>query len=189
MPPNLRPNYPIWTERLALRPWRHADLDRYHALRGDPEIARFLYDVPLTRDEAADKLADLRTEITETGTWINLAVEITATGQVAGDVGLCWRSDEHRRAEIGYAFLADQRGHGYATEAAAALVDLAFSDLGAHRVTGHLDSRNRESAGVLERLGMRREAHLKENEWVKGEWTDEDIYAVLVSEWRRRPAR
>jgi RimJ/RimL family protein N-acetyltransferase len=128
-------------------------------------------------------LAGLRTEITETGAWMNLAVEVTATGEVAGDVGLCWHSDEHRHAEVGYAFRPDHRGQGYATEAVAAMVDLAFTGLGAHRVSGHLDSRNWASAALLERLGMRREAHLVENEWVKGEWTDEDIFAVLVSEW------
>ena len=51
------------------------------------------------------------------------------------------------------------------------------------RITGRLDARNAASGRVLERLGMRHEAHLIENEWVKGEWTDEAIYAVLAREW------
>jgi len=179
----LRPTYPIRTDRLIIRPWRPGDLDRYHSIRGHPEVARFLYDEPLTLAEAADKLGRLRSEITEAGSWMNLAVEVTATGEVVGDVGLCWRSDDHRHAEIGYAFHPDHRGRGYATEAAAAMVDLAFTGLGAHRVAGHLDSRNRASAALLERLGMRLRAHLVENEWVKDEWTDEGIYAVLAREW------
>jgi RimJ/RimL family protein N-acetyltransferase len=189
MTPNLRPTYPIRTDRLSLRPWHHEELDRYHSLRGDPEVVRFLYETVLTRAESATKLAGLQTEITEAGTWINLAVEVTSSGEVAGDVGLCWRNDDHRQAEIGYAFHPDHRGRGYATEAATAMVELAFTDLGAHRVAGHLDSRNRASAAVLERLGMRREAHLVENEWVKGEWTNEDIYAVLANEWLPSPGR
>jgi RimJ/RimL family protein N-acetyltransferase len=80
---------------------------------------------------------------------------------------------------------------GYATEASAVMVELAFSTLGAHRVSGRLDARNDASARVLERLGMRREGHLVENEYVKGEWTDEALYAVLEVEWRavRGPAR
>ncbi|MCP2254937.1 hypothetical protein LY13_003709 [Prauserella aidingensis] len=45
---------------------------------------------------------------------------------------------------------------------------------------GRLDGRNAASARVLEKLGMRREAHLRENEYVKGEWTDEVVYAVLA---------
>jgi RimJ/RimL family protein N-acetyltransferase len=152
-------------------------------VRGNPEVVRYLYDEPLTRSQAADKLAGLRTVITAAGMWINLAVEVVGSGVVVGDVGLAWTSQSHRQAEIGYTFDARHRGHGYATEAAAAMVELAFTGLGAHRVCGRLDARNRASARLLERLGMRHEAHLIENEWVKGEWTDEAIYAVLAREW------
>ncbi len=183
-----RPSFPIRTDRLALRPWRLDEGDLYHALRGDPEVVRYLYDEPLSRSEAVDRLRGLRNEITEPNAWMNLAVEVVATGRVVGDVGLCWRSDTHRSAEIGYTLLPDHRGLGYATEAAGAMVELAFGSLGAHRVSGHLDQRNGASAAVLERLGMRREALLIENEWVKGEWTDEAVYAVLAREWRSRPS-
>ena len=184
----LSPDYPIRTDRLLLRPWRPDELDIFHRLRGDPAVARFLYDGPLSRDEADARLAAQRSAITETGQWMNLVVEVAATGEVAGDVGLCWLSAVDRQAEIGYTFSPAHHGRGYATEAATALVDLAFSGLGAHRVVGHLDARNTASAAVLERLGMRREAHFVENEWVKGEWTDDVVYAVLFTEWRaRRP--
>ena len=182
----LVPDYPIRTGRLLLRPWRPNDLDTYHGLRGDPEVARFLYDRPLSRDEARAKLASLRSTISEPGQWVNIAVEVTTTGEAVGDVGLGWVSDVHRLADIGYTFLPGHRGNGYATEAAAAMVDLAFSALGCHRVAGHLDARNAASAALLERLGMRHEAHLVENEWVKGEGTDESIYAVLATEWAAR---
>jgi RimJ/RimL family protein N-acetyltransferase len=186
---DLAPAYPVRTQRLALRPWRHDDLDRYLDLRGRPEVARFLYDQPLTRQQAAAKLAGLDSRITRVGGWINLAAEVADTGVVAGDIGLGWMSDVHRQAEIGYTFHPDHQGHGYATEAAAAMVELAFTGLGAHRVCGRLDARNTASAQLLERLGMRHEAHLVENELVKGEWTDEAVYAVLASEWRRdRPS-
>ncbi len=184
----LRPDYPIHTARLTLRPWRADDLERYLQLRGDPQVARFLYEEPMDRPTAAEKLAGLSAEIVGPGAWLNLAVELAAgderpAGRVVGDVGLCWISDVHRQAEIGYSFHADSRGHGYATEAATAMVDLAFTRLGVHRVSGRLDARNLASAGVLERVGMRREAHLVENEFVKGEWTDEFVYAVLAHEW------
>jgi RimJ/RimL family protein N-acetyltransferase len=184
----LRPRYPVRTGRLLLRPWRSDEVDRYREVRGAPEVTRFLYDTPMTRRQAATRLGSLRSTITAEGQWINLAVEVAATGTVAGDVGLGWVSGAHRHAEVGYAFAPDHRGRGYATEAAVAVVEMAFSALGAHRVTGRLDARNTASARLLERLGMRREGHLVENEWVKGEWTDEVVYAVLEDEWavRRR---
>jgi RimJ/RimL family protein N-acetyltransferase len=182
----LAPRYPIRTDRLSIRPWRSDEAGRYHEVRGTAEVTRYLYDPPLTRRQSAAKLRGLRTEIRRPGEWINLAVEVTDTGTVVGDVGLGWTSQIHRQAEIGYSFRLDHRGRGYATEAAAALVGLAFTDLGVHRVAGRLDARNTASARLLERLGMRREGLLVQNELIKGEWTDEMIYAVLASEWAAR---
>jgi RimJ/RimL family protein N-acetyltransferase len=185
----LAPQYPIRTDRLSIRPWRNDESERYHEVRGTAEVTRYLYDPPLTRRQAATKLRGLRTEIRRPGEWINLAVEVNATRTVVGDVGLGWTSQVHRQAEVGYSFHPEHGGRGYATEAAAAMVGLAFSGLDVHRVCGRLDARNSASARLLERLGMRYEGHLVENELVKGEWTDEMIYAVLASEWSgSRPA-
>jgi RimJ/RimL family protein N-acetyltransferase len=178
------PGYPIRTERLLLRPWRESELDVYHALLGDPGVVRYLYNDALTREQAAERMQRLRTEVEAENEWLNLAVELASSGEPVGDVGLCWRSDEHAQAEIGYTFLPSHQGRGYATEAAAAMMRVAFESLGAHRVIGRLDARNDASARVLERLGMRREAHLVENERVKGEWTDELVYAILERDWR-----
>ena len=91
------------------------------------------------------------------------------------------------RAAIGLALRRYSRG--LATEAAVALLRLGFEGLGLHRITGHLDARNIASARVLERAGLAREAHLVENEFVKGEWSDELVYAMLRSEWEVRQAR
>jgi RimJ/RimL family protein N-acetyltransferase len=103
---------------------------------------------------------------------------------VVGDVGLQWVSERDRTAEIGFIVDPRQQGKGYATEAARALVDWAFAAAGLHRVIGRLEARNAASARVLEKLGMRLEAHLVENEWVKGEWQSELVYAILEHEWR-----
>ena len=182
----LQPGYPIRTDRLLLRPWTASDIDAFHRLRGDPEVVRYLYDSPFTRAEAEARLTIARSVITDCGRWMNVAVALADTDELVGDVGMCWISAVHREVEIGYTFFPEHRGRGYATEAAAAVVDLAFTDLGAHRVSGRIDARNAASAAVLTRLGMRAEAHFVENEWVKGEWTDEAVYGILDREWSRR---
>ena len=64
------------------------------------------------------------------------------------------------------------------------MVALAFGTYDLHRVYGRLEARNTASARVLEKLGMRQEAHLVENEWVKGEWQSELVYALLARERR-----
>ncbi|HET7450375.1 MAG TPA: GNAT family protein [Gaiellaceae bacterium] len=75
------------------------------------------------------------------------------------------------------------QGKGFATEAARAVVDWAFATAGMHRVVGRTEARNAASARVLEKLGMRLEAHFVENEWVKNEWQSELVYSVLDREW------
>jgi RimJ/RimL family protein N-acetyltransferase len=63
---------------------------------------------------------------------------------------------------------------------------IAFEDLGLHRVVAGLEARNVASARVLEKLGMRREAHFIDNEFVRGEWQSAIEYAILDREWHTR---
>jgi RimJ/RimL family protein N-acetyltransferase len=186
-PPPLHITGPLQTERLLLRLFTSTDLEAVYDMQSRPEVARYLYWSPRSRTEAADALKEkLRCRsIKGDGDILNLAVERLTGGPVIGDLMLRYVSATHRQAEIGYIFHPDAQGQGFATEATRALTDLAFSELKVHRVFGQIDGRNTASARVLERLGMRREAQLVENEWVKGEWTDEVIYAVLADEWAR----
>jgi RimJ/RimL family protein N-acetyltransferase len=78
----------------------------------------------------------------------------------------------------------DFTGRGYASEAARAVLELAFSTLGLHRVFAELDPRNDASIALALRLGMREEAHFVQDMWFKGAWADTGIYAILAEEWR-----
>lgn len=184
----LRPTYPIRTERLLLRPFELDDLDARHAYESRPDVARFLYWGPRTRAESAEKLkASLdMTTIEQEGDPFKIAVTLADTGTLIGDVNLEWLSREHRSAEIGYILHPDHHGHGYAREAAAEMLRLGFDELGVRRIIGRCEARNAASARVLSKLGMRQEAHLVENEFVKGEWQSELVFAILEREWRAR---
>ncbi|MBC6458118.1 GNAT family N-acetyltransferase [Actinomadura sp. HBU206391] len=182
----LRPAYPLKTARLILRPYTPADLDALYDLQSRPEVTRYLYFGPRDRDEVREAL-DQKTQavtLTDEGGNLSLAVELAETGQVIGEVILFWRSRAHRQGEVGYLFHPDHGGRGYATEATRVMLRLGFEDLGLHRIIGRIDARNTASGRVLERLGMRREAHFVQNEFVKGEWADEVVYAMLETEWR-----
>jgi RimJ/RimL family protein N-acetyltransferase len=121
------------------------------------------------------------------GSGLNLLGVLRDTGDVVGDVALWLVSEEHRTGEVGFVLKPEFTGHGYATEMAAEMLRVGFDEVGLHRVVGRLDARNAGSAAVLERLGMRREALLVDNEWVKGEWTSELDYALLADEWATSP--
>jgi RimJ/RimL family protein N-acetyltransferase len=182
----LEPDYPIETERLLLRPFEPGDLEPLHAIHSRADVARWLYLEPRDEGEAREMLEKRMqlTSISEPGDRLNLAVVLTSTGQLIGDCMLKLKSLEHRQGEIGYTLHPDHQGHGYATEASREMLRLGFDELGLHRIEGRLEPRNAPSARVLERLGMRHEGRLVENEWVKGEWQSEDVYAILDREWR-----
>jgi RimJ/RimL family protein N-acetyltransferase len=180
----LRPTYPVQTRRLLLRPLRADDATAMHAYRGREDVCRFLLHPAQTYEQVAVRAGNSRSELTDEGQVLSLAAVERGTGAFVGDVVLMYHSREHRAGEIGYVFHPEHAGNGYATEASAALLRFGFDQLGLHRVAGRLDARNTASARVLEKLGMRREAHFVENEFIKGEWTDEIVYAVLAAEWR-----
>jgi RimJ/RimL family protein N-acetyltransferase len=186
----VKPAYPVQTDRLLLRPFAATDFDALLAIQSRADVARYLYWDPRNAAEVRETLdTKVRaTAIVAEGDHLSLAVVLRESDQLIGDCSLVWASAEHRQAEIGFLFHPDHHGHGYATEAAAALLALAFDGLRAHRVFGRLEARNTASARVLERLGMRKEAHLVENEHIKGEWQSEVVYALLEREWASRRA-
>ncbi|NAS22805.1 GNAT family N-acetyltransferase [Herbidospora sp. NEAU-GS84] len=182
----LRPALPIETSRLVMRLFTPDDLTALHSFYSRPDVARFLYweprDLVQVRTVLTDKAATA--ELTDEGQALCLAVTLRETGELIGEALLFWRSREHLQGEVGYVFHPDHHGKGYATEATREMLRLGFEGLGLHRIVARCDGRNTASTKVMERLGMRKEAHLVENEMVKGEWTDEIVYAVLRREWR-----
>jgi RimJ/RimL family protein N-acetyltransferase len=200
----VQPGYQLRTARLVLRPYLMSDFDDLYDIQSRPEVARYLLIGARDRDQVREALADkiqatlpdgAGGSLTESegssliegeGGSLSLAVVLPETGAVIGDVVLFLRSQEHRQGEIGYVFHPDHGGRGYATEAARTMLRLGFEEFGLHRIVGRIDARNTASARVLERLGMRREAHFAQNKIVKGEWSDEVVYAMLEDEWRAR---
>lgn len=180
-------NFPLRTKRLLLRPFTEDDLDALHDMQSREEVVRYLYWGPRSREQVAEMLERIKklTSLDGEGHAIRMAVVVPESGIVVGDVSLRRVSDEHAQAEIGFVIHPDHQGHGYATEASTALLQLGFRTLGLHRIIGRADPRNVGSVRVMERLGMRREALLLENELIKGEWGDEVVYAILATEWQR----
>jgi len=172
-------------DRVVLRRFRLDDVPQFVAYRTCAQVARFQsWDAPYPREEGERAIREMMREHPDTaGQWFQFAVALRPAGQLIGDCAA--RPDAHdpRQCEIGFTIATKYQGHGYATEAARLLVAYLFTRRGKHRITASCDARNAASAAVLERLGMRREGHLRKSTWAKGEWTDDLLYGLLHEEW------
>jgi RimJ/RimL family protein N-acetyltransferase len=173
---------PLRTPRLVIRPITLDDVDDMHAYQSDPEVVRYEPFEPRTRPEVVEKATKFSQALTLAGDgdfW-QLAIERADARGVIGDL---YFKLTGANGEIGWSLHRAHHGRGYMTEAASALLDLAFSTLARHRVFAQLDPRNTASAALCRRLGMRHEAHFVEDLWFKGEWGDTAVYAILDREW------
>ena len=88
------------------------------------------------------------------------------------------------QAEIGWLLSPDWQGRGFATESVAAVLDICFGSLALHRVVVGCTVENTSSWRLMERLGMRREAHTVQSGLHRdGTWHDGYMYAMLRTEW------
>ncbi len=174
----------LQTPRLFLRRFADADLEAFVAYRSLPEVARYQSWDAFSMLEGRALIATMRDlEPGLPGQWFQFALQDRASGELVGDCA--FRADANgSQAEIGFTLAPAHRGKGYATEAVRALLEYAFVTLSLHRVIGNCDARNLASARVMERAGMRPEAHFVEDYWSKNEWTSSLIYAILRREWQ-----
>jgi RimJ/RimL family protein N-acetyltransferase len=169
----------------VLRRFHAGDADAFAAYRSSARVARFQsWDAPYPRPVAAEFIREMLARHPDTaGEWFQFAAVLRSTGELIGDCAARPDAGDPRQAEIGFTIAPEHQGRGYATDAAGTLLGYLFGQRGKHRVTACCDARNTASARVLERLGMRREGHLQESTWAKGEWTDDLLYALLHREW------
>ena len=172
-------------DRVLLRRFQPGDVPEFVAYRSCAQVARFQsWDAPYPREEGERFVREIMRQHPDTaGEWFQFAVALRPSGQLIGDCAARPAADDPRQCEIGFTIASKHQGHGYATEAARLLVGYLFTRRGKHRITASCDARNAASAAVLERLGMRREGHLRKSTWAKGEWTDDLLYGLLRDEW------
>jgi RimJ/RimL family protein N-acetyltransferase len=182
-------DWPVTTERLTIRPATPDDAPATFVYRSREDVAWWITSWAQDAEEWAAEY---------TGDAIEPQLVIERDGVVIGDLYLrvddAWSQREVREravgtvAEIGYVLHPDLTGQGYATEAARELLRICFEELGVRRVIAQLFADNVASWRLLERLGMRREQHTRQDSLHRnGEWMDGMMYALLATEWRAQP--
>jgi RimJ/RimL family protein N-acetyltransferase len=174
----------LHTARLQLRPFNDSDANALFALHGNAYVLRYWDAPPWSERLRAEKFIATCREIAEAGTGTRLAVDRVPDGTFIGWCSLTRWNPDFRSASMGYCFDDAAWGHGYATEAARALLQWGFDTLEMNRVQAETDTRNAASARVLEKLGFVREGTLREDCVVSGEVSDSWVYGLIRREWR-----
>jgi len=162
------------TERLILRRFDEADASSFAELVGDPRVMRFSMSGPLTAGDAERLLRRFIQGYEDRGYGL-WAVERRGEGRVLGYCGIADHEIDGRiEHEIAYRLRPPAWGHGYATEAASAVRDLAFGTLRLARVVSIIDPGNGASIRVAEKTGMRYERDVM----LKGYAYPDRLYAL-----------
>ena len=181
---------PIQTSRLALRRLSPEDAPDVYSYRSDPQVSRYQLWRPRSLDDTRQFLEQLAEVEPDTpGTWLQLAIMCRDDNTMIGDCGIRFPENDSHQAELGITLRPSHQRRGFATEALSAVVAYVFESLHKHRAFASVDPRNLPSISLLNRVGMRREAHFHESILLDGEWLDDLIYAMLEHEWaNRKPA-
>lgn len=175
-------SFNINTDRLELRILKLQDKDEFLKYRSMPEVYQYQGWRQTNIFEIESFINKNSTTCPDTpNTWLQLAVCLK-DGRLIGDIGIHFLEDGFQ-AEIGYTLSPTYQGKGYAMEAVKAVLDYLFQNLSKHRVTASVDPENTKSAGLLERIGFRKEAHFIKSYRMDDKWLDDCVYAILKDEW------
>lgn len=172
----------LQTERLLLRPLEPADAQALLNVFSDKQVMRYWGEPWSSIDDAHATIARHAKSMTD-GEDLRLGIERTQDGVLIGTCSLFDRNEECRRAVLDYALGLPAWGQGYMNEALIALLRHGFSLMQLNRVEAGIDPQNTASSRTLDRLGFKKEGHLRERWIANGEFTDFALYGLLRREW------
>lgn len=184
------PAFELATKRLLLRDMVDDDAAPMNSYESLPDVVRYTSHGALSLEESLGRIRSAVEAGQATPRRVfDLAVVLRETSAVVGRAGFRVNVEdgdddpEHVQADLWYILHPDYWRRGLATEACRALLAFLFDTLRVHRVAIDYDPRNEASARVGDALGMTREAVLRKNVWLKGEWCDSAISAILRDEY------
>lgn len=175
--------YLIQTERLIIRLAEPEDAEAIFSYRSDFAANKYQGWLPDSVEEVSDYIRNMPRTIAVSDSCFQFAIILVDENSLIGDMGIRFTNHNNMQAEIGCTLHTAYQKKGYATEALTAMVDYLFGILDKHRIIASVDPRNTPSVRLIERLDFRKEAHLKESYYLRGNWVDDVIYAKLKKEW------
>jgi RimJ/RimL family protein N-acetyltransferase len=176
----------ILTERLLLRSLHADDAPQLFAYRSCPEVRQYQSWEPQSLEEVLSFIKNTSEVEFDAPGWHQVGVVLKDSDCLIGDCGIHILESDSRIAEVGITIASAFQAKGYATEVLRALLNFLFVGLCKHRVYASVDPRNLPSMSLMERVGLRKEAHFVQSIWFKGGWADDVVFALLRSEWQSK---
>jgi len=169
----------IGTDRLVLRDVQPGDAAQFFKIRSDAQVMAYM-DRPLFQSlDEAEKLVDSSIEGNTKKRSVNWVITEKGRDILIGYVAF-WRwVKEHFRAEIGFALFPGYWGKGFMSEALEAAIGFGFGKMGLLSIEANVNPGNAASIKLLEKLGFKKEAYLRENMFFNGKFVDSVIYSLL----------
>jgi ribosomal-protein-serine acetyltransferase len=186
MPSTLDPT-PRHTPRLVLRPFRRRDVGTVHdaVTPSLPQLSRWLpwaqpsYTRAVTQGFIRDSISSW-----SEGKAFDFAIRFPEDpDRHIGNVSLWWTSRQNQVGEVGYWVRTDEQSRGICTEAVAAILEVAFSELRMHKVVLRIAVGNRPSERVARKLGFTLEGTLRDEVRIGDRWVDHTVWSLLRGEW------
>lgn len=179
----------ILTDRLRLRDLRRDDAEAMFAYRSNPGVAEYQSWVPQSRTEVEAFIESMSHKRFDERGWYQIGITGAQSETLIGDCGIHVFEADPRVVEVGITIAPNYQRNGYGCEALTAVFNMLFGQLKKHRVVASVDPRNAKSLALMDRIGMRKEAHLRKSLWFKNEWADDVVFAMLESEWAQGARR
>lgn len=153
------------------------------AYRSLPEVLRYQSWEPKSLDEVQSFIKKNAEQEFNAAGWYQIGIALESDDTLIGDCGINILDYDWRMAEFGITIAPSFQSRGYATEALNAILALLFDNLSKHRVLASVDPRNIASMALMKKLGLRQEAHFVKSLYLKNEWVDDVLFAMLAAEW------
>jgi len=169
------------SDRLVIKKFRETEVKYNVEHEMDTEIMRYIRD-PLPIEETREKTKKCAKDWSgNESDWVLFGLRLKTTNEYIGMVCFCYESIENDTVEMGWRLGHNAMGKGYATEAAKCVLDFVKTEIMPHKVVAYCVAENTASSNIMTKLGMEKEAHLRQFCKLGGQWCDEAIYGLILS--------
>lgn len=175
----------IKTKSLKLRDYKKSDIDFIHNLVQEPDIYRYqIWGPNSLEDTTVFTNSCIANQSEEPRKSFEFCMTDIESNEILGAIGIRIQDDLAKIADMGYWVRKDYWGKGLATEAGKAILNFGFQNLELNRIWATASPLNPASTRVLEKIGMKKEGLLRSNLFVRGEYRDSVLLAILKNEFQ-----